>query len=252
MTLLEMALLAVAGFAAGILNAVAGGGTIFTFSALLAVGMPPVAANATSATAVVLGSVASAVAYRREIILALRRLLPLCAVSILGGGTGAALLLWSGDQVFRALVPWLLLFATLLFAAAPYIQRALKPAAPSRHRRGDLPLAMLVQGLVAIYGGYFGAGMGVMMLASLALTETGGYHAANAAKNLLAIVLQVMAVVVFLFSGVVDLELSLIIAISSIIGGWVGVVAARRIPQAVMRHLVIVCGLALALWYFVR
>ncbi|WP_170181750.1 sulfite exporter TauE/SafE family protein [Phreatobacter stygius] len=252
MTTFDIVLLAVAGFAAGTLNAIAGGGTIFTFSALLAIGVPPVAANATSAAAVVLGSVASTVAYRREVMAALKRLLPLCLISVVGGGLGAILLLRSGDQAFRALVPWLLLFATVLFAGTPRLQRAIRTAAATQKAKGGMRLAVPTQGLVSVYGGYFGAGMGVMMLASLSLTEDGEYHAVNAAKNLLSIVLQSMAVAVFLASGVVHFGMSLVIAVASILGGWIGVLAARRVPERLMRSLIIVSGLGLSLWYFVN
>ena len=251
MTPFDIALLAFAGFAAGTLNAIAGGGTIFTFSALMAVGVPPVAANATSAAAVVVGSVASTIAYRREVLAALKRLLPLCAISALGGAAGAVLLLRSGDQAFRVLVPWLLLAATMLFAAAPLIQKAVQRMAAAGRQGGGLGLAVPVQGLVSVYGGYFGAGMGVMMLASLSLTEDADYHAINAAKNLMSIVLQLIAVAVFIASGIVRYEVSLLIAVASIAGGWIGVVAARRVAQSHVRALVIGSGLALSGWYFI-
>ena len=251
MTISEMALLATAGFGAGVLNAVAGGGTIFTFSALLAIGVPPVAANATSATAMVMGSTASAIAYRRELAAEFRRLLPLCAISMIGGGLGGALLLWSGDHAFRALVPWLLLFATVLFALARPLQKLVQARAALRPNGEGPDLALPAQGLVSIYGGYFGAGMGVMMLASLSLSRDNDYHAVNAAKNLLSIVLQAVAAIVFLVSGLVDLKLSLLLAVASILAGWSGVAVARRIPETLVRSFVIVSGFALTIWYFV-
>lgn len=251
MTLSEIALLTAAGLAAGVLNAIAGGGTIFTFSALLAIGVPPVTANATSAIAMVLGSIASAVAYRRELAAGFRKLLPLCVISMLGGGLGAALLLWSGDRTFRALVPWLLLFATLLFAGARQLQKLVRARADARAGAAGTDLALPAQGLVSIYGGYFGAGMGVMMLASLSLSRDSDYHAVNAAKNLLSLVLQAVAAIVFLMTGVVDLKLSLLIAVASVVGGWSGVAVARRVPETVVRGAVIVSGLALSVWYFV-
>ncbi|MFC3228868.1 sulfite exporter TauE/SafE family protein [Marinibaculum pumilum] len=245
-----VALLGLAGFAAGILNAIAGGGTIFTFSALLALGMPPVAANATSAAAVVLGSVASALAYRREIVAAFRRLLPLVAVSLVCGALGAWLVLLSGDGLFGTLVPWLLLLATAMFAFSRGIARlGARLAGPATGPRPVWP-AVLLQGAVAVYGGYFGAGMGVMMLATLALTENAGFHAVNAAKNLLSIVLQAMAVAVFLAAGAVDPAASLVIAVAGIAGGWSGVHLARMLPLPVVRAFVIVSGLALSAWYF--
>lgn len=252
MTPADIALLAVAGFAAGILNAIAGGGTIFTFSALLAVGIPPVAANATSATAVVLGSAASAAADWRYLRAHWRRLMPLCLVSIVGGAAGAGLLLMSDDAGFRRLVPWLLLLATALFAAGPQLREAFadKSGAMSSGRRSWIGTA--VQGVVAIYGGYFGAGMGVMMLASLSLTQGPDYQAANATKNLLAIVLQSMAVIIFLASGVVRLDLALLISTTSIASGWFGVLVARRVPAHYVRWFVVVSGFALSLWYFFK
>lgn len=250
MTLDAIILLASAGFAAGILNAIAGGGTIFTFSALLALGMPPVAANATSAAAVVLGSVASTWAYRREIAASFRRLLPLVLVSVVGGAAGAWLVLRSGDRLFGSLVPWLLLLATLLFAGGPWLSRVIGRRVPAAQARGPVWPAALLQSVVAVYGGYFGAGMGVMMLATLALTEKTGFHAVNAAKNLLSIAMQAMAVGVFLAAGTVDFAASLAIAVAGIAGGWSGVHLARRLPLRFVRAFVIASGLGLSAWYF--
>jgi uncharacterized membrane protein YfcA len=119
----DIIVLSAAGLLAGALNAVAGGGTIFSFSALLAIGVPPVIANATSATAVVLGTIASAFASRREFVLIFRQTIPLCAISVVGAGGGTVLLLMSGDRLFGHLVPWLILLATALFAAGPRMQR---------------------------------------------------------------------------------------------------------------------------------
>jgi uncharacterized membrane protein YfcA len=243
----DILFLCVAGFLAGALNAVAGGGTIFTFSALLAIGVPPVVANATSASAVVVGSIASMLAYRAELGPILRRALPLCAVSVIGAAIGAALLLVAGDRVFGNLVPWLIFLATALFAAGPSLIRALGTSA----RRFDA-LALPLQGAVAIYGGYFGAGVGVMMLATLVLTFRGGYHEANAAKNLLAIVIQLASVVVFLALGLVDARFALAIAASSVLGGWIGVRASRAIPLPTIRGFVILTGVCLGGWTLLR
>lgn len=253
MTISGYAAIAVAGFAAGLLNAIAGGGTIFTFSALIAVGVPPVAANATSATAVFLGSVASTVAYRREILRSLRTLLPLCVVSIVGGGLGAILLLKSGDQLFGLFVPWLLLFATLLFAGSPYLHRwMMTRRAQKQGGSGSTGrLALPIQGLVSVYGGYFGAGMGVMMLAALSITESGDYQEANATKNLLSIVLQLAAVGVFISSGIIDGWICMIVAVPCVFGGWLGVSAARSLPERFVRRFIICSGLAISLWYFI-
>lgn len=253
MSLIEISLLLLSGLAAGSINALAGGGTIFTFSALLGIGIPPVTANATSAVSVLPGQTASAFAYRKEIRKNLVRLLPMVIVSAIGGVAGGFLLLNSGDDAFRALVPYLILAATILFILAPWIAKLGDKLAASASAKGGRPIAPVgLQGLVAVYGGYFGAGMGIMMLASLSLTEGRDFHAVNAAKNLLATVMQGLAVVVFLFSGVVNYEAASIVAVASIVGGWGSVYVARIIPSSYIRVFVILTGLSLSLWYFVN
>ena len=241
----DIIVLSAAGFLAGALNAVAGGGTIFSFSALLAIGVPPVIANATSATAVVLGTIASACASRRELVLIFRATVPLCVISVVGAGGGTVLLLISGDRLFGHLVPWLILLATALFAAGPRIQRGAERFRLTR-------LALPLQGIVAVYGGYFGAGMGVMMLATLGLGFRAGYHETNAAKNLLSIVIQSVPVAVFLALGLVEARPALAIAASSMLGGWLGVSATRLIPVPYIRVFVILTGLVLGALAFLK
>lgn len=250
MGLADVVLLLASGMLAGAVNALAGGGTIFTFSALLAVGIPAVAANATSAVSVLPGQIASAMAYRREIAAAFRRLLPFTVVSAIGGIVGSVLLLNTAEGAFRALVPFLILFATVLFMCGPKI--AALGARLAARRKSDSPgkLATGIQGLVAVYGGYFGAGMGIMMLGSLSLTEGKDFHALNAAKNWLACIMQGLAVVVFIMFGAVDYRAVVIIALASIPGGWASVAVGRYVPQHIIRWFVIVTGLALSSWYF--
>ncbi|WP_043768905.1 sulfite exporter TauE/SafE family protein [Roseivivax isoporae] len=255
-SLLDLVALAGAGTLAGIINAIAGGGTFFTFATLMAIGLPPVAANATSAVSVVPGQIASALAYRGEILALSRVLVPLCAVSAIGGLFGGWLLLNTDDTTFRGLVPWLLLFATVLFALSPRI-----PALMQRLRgAAGTPLpaaarattgALALQGVVAIYGGYFGAGMGIMMLASLSIVFGDRFHDANAAKNILAVCMQGFAVLLFVFSGLVHWSEAIVITLSSVTGGFLGVVVARRVPVPVMRWTVVAIGAALSAWYFV-
>jgi len=251
MTPQDIALLAGAGCLAGALNALAGGGTIFTFSALMAVGLPAVTANATSAVAVLTGQVAIVFGYRREILALMRRLLPFTIVSAIGGTAGGLLLLSTGESAFRALVPFLILAATVLFIAAPRIAAfgARLGQAKGHDRAG--PGATTLQGLVAVYGGYFGAGMGIMMLATLSLTEGRDFHRVNAAKNWLGFVMQALAVVVFVFSGVVEWPAFAVVAVSSMIGGWSSVVVGKLLPQTLIRGFVIATGLVLSAWYFV-
>lgn len=248
----DVLLLLGSGILAGAVNALAGGGTIFTFSALLAVGMPAVTANATSAVSVLPGQIASATAYRREIAAAFRRLLPFTIISAFGGIMGSLLLLNTAEGAFRALVPFLLLFATVLFMLGPKIAALGARIAARRKSDAPGPFATGVQGLVAIYGGYFGAGMGIMMLASLSLTEGRDFHALNAAKNWLACIMQGLAVSVFITFGAVDYRAVLIIAVGSILGGWSSVTIGRYVPQNIIRWFVIGTGLALSGWYFIQ
>lgn len=251
MVYVDILLLFGSGILAGAVNALAGGGTIFTFSALLAVGIPAVTANATSAVSVLPGQIASATAYRKEITAAFRRLLPFSIISAVGGVLGSLLLLNTVEGAFRALVPFLLLFATVLFMFGPKIATLGARMASRRQSDAPGPFATAMQGLVAIYGGYFGAGMGIMMLASLSLTEGRDFHALNAAKNWLACIMQGLAVAVFIASGIVDFRAVLVISVASVLGGWSSVTVGRYVPQHLIRWFVIGTGLTLSGWYFV-
>ena len=255
-SLLDILALAVAGILAGTVNAIAGGGTFFTFATLMAVGLPPVAANATSAVSVMPGSIASTLAYRREIAALGRMLVPLCAISAAGGLLGGWLLLHTDNTTFRGLVPWLLLLATVLFALSPRIPGVMLRLNGGRDATARSSAATTVattglQGLVAVYGGYFGAGMGIMMLASLSVIFGDRFHAANAAKNILSVFMQGFAVILFLFSGLVHWPEAIVVTLSSVTGGVLGVVVARRVPVRVIRWTVVTVGAALSVWYFV-
>lgn len=248
MTLSIALMLILSGFAAGAVNAVAGGGTFLTFAALSLAGIPPVSANATSSITQFPGYVTSTLAYRHDFARFLRPALGLALLSAGGAVCGALLLLALDDDGFRRLVPWLLIAATGLFAAGPW----LKP----KHAHevavlGPLPGAV-VQGLTAVYGGFFGAGMGVMMLATLGLTQAGDYHRLNALKNLLSIVIAAVAILVFVSGGVVAWPEALVMIPAVAAGGYVGVAIARRVPQPVLRGFVITVGLALAGYYFAK
>jgi uncharacterized membrane protein YfcA len=256
--LFDIIILSLAGLVAGTVNAIAGGGTFFTFAALMAVGLPPIAANATSAVSVMPGSIASTFAYRSEIRALGKILLPLCLISAVGGLLGGWLLLGTDNTTFRGLVPWLLLFATVLFAISPKMpgllarirRTRIRPAAGAGVRVTAGAIAL--QGIVAIYGGYFGAGMGIMMLASLALVFGDRYHDANAAKNILSVFMQGFAVILFLFSGLVHWPEAAVVTVSSIIGGSAGVVVAKQIPTKFIRLAVVAVGALLSAWYFLQ
>ena len=184
MTALQAILLLAAGFAGGTVNAIAGGATFFTFPAMLAVGIPPVAANASNTVALFPASLVAAIALRRELATTRRHLLRLVLIGIVGGIAGAVLLLATPDRAFLVLVPWLLLLATSVFAFSP---RLLAWCAPRASADGGFRLGAAMLVLVAVcsvYGGYFGAGVGIMLMAGLDLAGLDDPHAANALKNL--------------------------------------------------------------------
>lgn len=248
MSSLEILFLAAAGFAAGAINALAGGGTLFTFSALMFTGLPPVTANTTSAVAVLPGQIAAGLAYLKDIRHYWREWIPLTLLSGVGGLVGGLLLLNGGNDTFRFLVPYLVLLATILFLFSNKIA-ALGEALARRTQNKTLPYG--VQGLVGIYGGYFGAGMGIMMLASLPLTEGGEYHRVNAAKSLMATVMQGVAVILFLLVGDIDWAAAGIVAAASITGGYLSIRIGRHLPSHWLRRFVITVGFSLSAWYFV-
>jgi len=249
------ALLAASGLAAGLVNAIAGGGTFFTFSALVTAGLPPIVANATSAVAVTPANVASAWAYRRELAANLRRFAALGVVSLIGGLVGAYILTVTHNEAFRQLVPWLLLFATLLFAASPRIVALARTIAKSEgHHPSTRAWAagLAFQLIVAVYGGFFGAGMGIVMLAALAITEGDDFHLINSAKNLCATLIQIVAVVLFVAKGLVSWPETVVVGLASVVGGYLGVVFGRRLSAGAIRWLVIAVGASLTLYFFLH
>lgn len=250
MTVLEALGLFLAGLFTGAVNAVAGGGTFISFGALTLVGAPPISANATSSITQFPGYVTSTLAYWDDIRRMWRGALALVAASLVGSGVGAAVLLSLDNPQFRALVPWLLVAATGLFAAGPWLKP--RPSHAEAARRGKGLAAPLVQFATAIYGGFFGAGMGIMMLATLGLTQGGEYHRLNALKNLLATVIALVAIVVFVAGGVVDWPAAVAMIPGVALGGWSGVWLARRVPQSALRAVVIAVGFLLAAYYFWR
>ncbi|WP_430250870.1 sulfite exporter TauE/SafE family protein [Neorhizobium sp. DAR64860/K0K1] len=246
MSITMVVLLAAAGFFSGAANAIAGGGTFLVFGALTLAGVPPIAANATSSIVQFPGYVTSTLAYRREIARHWRSALALATVSVIGSILGALILLALDNDAFRQVVPWLLGAATAVFAAGPW----LKPKASSE-RPANSPLSVIGQFLTSIYGGFFGAGMGIMMLAVLGLTTGGSYHHLNALKNMLAALIAGVAIVVFVGGGVIAWPETIIMMPAGALGGYCGVWLARRVPQAVLRWCVVAVGAGLTVYYFV-
>jgi uncharacterized membrane protein YfcA len=240
-------MLFVAGFLSSAVNAVAGGGTFLTFGAMTLAGLPPIIANATSSIVQFPGYVTSALAYRKEIWADRREAVILGVLSLIGGLGGALILLSLSNPSFRAMVPWLLIAATVIFAAGPL----LRPKSATSDDAPMGPLGLFGQFATAIYGGFFGAGMGIMMLAVLGLSKGGDYHRLNALKNFLAMVIAAVAIVVFAGGNVVGWLHAAFMIPGGALGGYAGVWLARRVPQALIRGLVVAVGLLLAVYYFV-
>jgi uncharacterized membrane protein YfcA len=239
MTVTEAAFLAAASAGAGVINAIAGGGTLLTFPALLGVGMTPVAANATNTLALWAGQLSSAFAYKKHLAEERRRAITLAVPSIIGGLIGSALVLWLPEKVFGAVVPWLIVFACLLLALQGPIKKALTGVPGADH-----PAALwVVQFLISIYGGYFGAAMGILMLASMSvLLPSSGQHA-NALKVLLSFLANGAAAILFLATGSADVWVALLMAVACTAGGWGGAHLAQRLSPGVMRGVAIAVGL---------
>ncbi len=251
MTLFQIVVLAVAGFAAGTINAIAGGGTFITFAALVASGLPTLDANATSAVALTPANLASVAAYRSEVRTHFREIIPFAIIGLIGGGVGALLLIWLGDGGFRPLVPWLLLLATLMFAFSNQIRAFVAPFSQGQHATAK-SVAYGVMMIVAIYGGFFGAGVGIMMLAALSIIASGDYHKANSTKILVAFLIQVVSAAILIGGGLVHWPQALVTIAASSLGGYYGVGLARIVPGKIIRAAVVAVGAGLTVVFFLK
>lgn len=246
--------LGAASLLAGVINSVAGGGSLLSFPALVAFGQPAVLANATNTAAVWPGTVSSAWAYRREFPEDRGLVLSLLASSLLGGILGAAILVGTPPALFQRLTPFLVLFATCLFAGRTFFAKALKAGAASRNRdRWWRQLGgFAFQFLVATYGGYFGAGAGMLMLASFGLLGVGDIQRMNALKTTLASCLNGIALLYFAFAGLVVWPLALGMGACATVGGYAGARLARRLDQRIAQRVIVLLGLAASAWLFFK
>ncbi len=248
----QYALLALSAFAAGAINAVAGGGTLLTFPALMGIGVPATFANATSTVALLPGSLAGTWGYRKELREVRRFAILLLPVSLVGGVVGSLLLVGYPDA-FKALVPWLILTAAILFMIQPVIGKLLKKQDPSKPVASTVTAGIMAfQFLVAVYGGYFGAGIGILMLTALGFMHVGDIHRMNAVKTLLASAINLVSVVIFIAEGLVRWQYAAAMVVAAILGGYLGARVARRLPARYVRWIVIAIGFGLAIYYFAK
>jgi uncharacterized membrane protein YfcA len=252
---LRLSLVVLASAMAGAVNSIAGGGTLLTFPALVGLGVPPIVANATSTVALWPGALGSMWGYRRELAGLRHWAMSFAVPSLTGGLVGALLLLGTPPDRFAALVPWLVLGATALFT----IQRPI--AARVARRRGDslpsqpsriesrVPRSVLVyQFLVGIYGGYFGAGVGILMLAALGFAGFTNIHQMNGLKNWGGLCMNAVAAAAFAFSDIVSWPIALSMAVGAMAGGYAGSRLAQRVPPAAVRRAVVLIGFVSGLW----
>jgi uncharacterized protein len=239
-----------AGVLGGVLNAVAGGGSFVAFPALLFTGVPPIPANATNTLALWTAAAASGGAYRKQLDIPRRVMVPLLAASLLGGLAGAFLLLKTPAHTFMRVLPWLTLGATLLFAFAKNLAGGRGSLIERPASTAALAATTLLQLGVAIYGGYFGGGMGIVMLAMLAALGMTDIHAMNALKSVLGFVINGVAVVTFIAAGAVYWKHGIVMIVGGIAGGYLGALYALKMPQSWIRVFVVLVGAGMTIYFF--
>ncbi len=255
MTFLQGCILFVAAILGGTLNSVAGGGSFITLPSLILTGVLPISANATSTVALWPGAVASIWAYRKELAKQRRSIvLLLSGTSLIGGVLGAELLLSTSQSTFVKLLPYLLLLATVLFTFSGPIMARLRGKGIQKNRQSWFTLIGIafLQLIIAIYGGYFGGGIGILMLATLGLMGMENIHEMNSMKTLLAAFINGVALIIFIMRGVVAWPQALVMILGAIIGGYGGAYFARKIDQRWVRWFVIVVGVSMTIYFFVK
>lgn len=252
LTPIQYGFLAIAAVAAGLINALAGGGSLITFPTLMAVGIPPVMANVTNTVALCPGYLGATLAQKKDLHGQQKRIQLLLPSAVIGGIIGGILLLNSSDQVFDRLIPFLILLAAALLAFQDTLRSCLQRR--QGDKKGNIPeiWAFLPIALTSIYGGYFGAGLGVIKLAILGLFIKDNLTRLNALKQLLSLVVNVAASWFFLFSNQVDWSAAIVVAIGSLIGGLLGGKLARIISPSYLRWTVVILSIITATVYFLR
>jgi uncharacterized membrane protein YfcA len=252
LTLPQAIFLFAAGALGGALNAVAGGGSFIAFPALLFTGVAPVAANATNTLALWVGVTASGGAYRKHLNISRRVMIPLIVMSIVGGLAGAVLLINTPANTFLRVLPWLLLGATLLFTFGKHLTGRISAGISHESSNMAVASACLFELFVAIYGGYFGGGMGILNLAMLAAIGMTDMHAMNALKVVLGGFINGVATITFVVTGAIVWRQGVVMTAGALLGGYCAAHYAQRLPQSWIRALVIAIGFAMTIYFFVR
>jgi uncharacterized membrane protein YfcA len=241
-----------AGALGGAINAVAGGGSFVTFPALLFTGVAPVAANATNTLALWIGVTASGGAYRKRLNISRRVMIPLILTSVVGGLAGAVLLVKTPAQTFLRVLPWLLLGATLLFAFGKHLTGRIAAGIAHESSNAAVAGASVFELIVAVYGGYFGGGMGIMNLAMLSALGMTDIHAMNALKVVLSGVINGVATFTFIATGAIVWPEAVVMTLGAILGGYFAAHYAQRLPQSWIRFFVLLVGSAMTVYFVLR
>jgi uncharacterized membrane protein YfcA len=240
-----------AGALGGAINAVAGGGSFVAFPALLFTGVPPVPANATNTLALWVGTTASGGAYREKLNIARRVMIPLVVTSVIGGLAGAFLLIKTPAQTFLRVLPWLLLGATLLFAFGKHLTGRISASISHDASNASVVGASIFELIVAVYGGYFGGGIGIMNLAMLAALGMTDIHAMNKLKVVLGGVINGVAAITFIITGAIVWPQAIVMTAGSLVGGYSSAHYAQKLPQAWVKAFVILVGTAMTIYFFI-
>ena len=252
MTLQQAIFLFFAGGIGGAINAVAGGGSFVAFPALLFTGVPPVPANATNTLALWVGTTASGGAYRKQLNIERRVMVPLLVTSVIGGVAGAFLLIKTPAQTFLRVLPWLLLGATLLFAFGKHLTGRISAGISRESSNAAVTGAAIFELVVAVYGGYFGGGVGIINLAMLAALGMTDIHAMNKLKVILGSVINGVATVAFIATGFILWPQAGVMTAGAILGGYGSAHYAQKLPQSWIRGFVILVGTMMTIYFFVR
>ena len=253
LTYLNGFLLFATAFIAGGLNAVAGGGSFISFPTLIFTGVSPIVANATNTSAMWVASLVSAGAYRRDFDVERRTMLILSIVSLIGGSIGSILLLYTSADVFKKLIPYLLLLATCVFIGGEYLKQWLQSLNRTNLASSpSLVYLVIAQLVISIYGGFFGSGAGILMLATLTFFNLKSIHTMNALKAWLVTCMNGMAIVTFLFAGIIAWQQAILMAIGGALGSYIVANFARQIPSIIVRRFVSIVAIAMTTYFFIH